>query len=970
MNKLLELALKIKASVSGQSSVKDFSQDVDRLAKEVAAADVPTEALAKELDKLSKAANDAKNPNSDLAKALDYTRSKAKNNKTAVEQNAKGLDKLKQSASGATSKFIALAGAYLGINTLKNSLVSLFTTGDKFERLDTQLTAIMGSIEGGEKASAWIKDFAKNTPLQLEEVTQVFVKMKAMGLDPMDGSMQSLVDQTFKMGGGFQELQGISLALGQAWSKQKLQAEEINQLIERGVPVWQLLADATGKNTAELQQLSTAGELGRDTIKALMDEMAAQNQGAAAANMSLLSGLISNARDNLSQFYNMVSQSGALDWLKAQLQYVNDEFSRMANSGELQQWAKRVSDGIINIGEALKSGITNLIAWKDEIFLLGKAWAGLKLLTWVGQLKTLVVQLRATAVSTASAATNVKVFGVSMSSASVAVRTLGAALKGVLVVAAIESIAKIIELGKVTYDLVKAKQALAESEQVAARESAQLTLAYQLLSEQLGINIKDTEHFNQLLNDGTIKFNEAKQAWELASQAMQDLGESHKTSADYLNVVNAATERSQSQHQGLLNQLIKTTQANQALGETFKELGLDLNQLEGRAGESFAGIEKGLQVLQNATGVSSKAIASYLSKAFSQAQNKAELDKVKQALEALQQSGQLSGEALSNAMDSAKQATERLSGAIAKANNNAQASNQDTAQSHQEVGEAAEQASEHVSRGSENATQSVRAQKDAVDFLSLTWEEMGEKVDELQNRIRHNSMRQSRVNENLLDAMAKQQVEYDKQTLAIAGQAKAYRHIEDAINSTEQPSLQFLDRAKKSVAAMDLLDKSKLSALNSQIDSASRKLQNLRDSAKSALASVQDELDQLNGNDEAIAQRRQEQALSQLKEQLEQAELAKDTQAISDLKDAIKLQQQLYKQQQAQAKTEQQTTTQSNDVATTQTTNTTSSVASNSTVKALRLELALPSGGIIQSDVYDAVSQRLLDELEQIKATS
>ncbi|MNC70662.1 hypothetical protein D3C75_1214970 [compost metagenome] len=69
----------------------------------------------------------------------------------------------------------------------------------------------------------------------------MFVRLKAFGIDPMNGAMQGMVDQAFKLGGGFEEVQGISLALGQAWAKQKLQGEESLQLIERGVPVWQLL---------------------------------------------------------------------------------------------------------------------------------------------------------------------------------------------------------------------------------------------------------------------------------------------------------------------------------------------------------------------------------------------------------------------------------------------------------------------------------------------------------------------------------------------------------------------------------------------------------------------------------------------------------------------------------------------------------------------------------------------------------
>lgn len=153
----------------------------------------------------------------------------------------------------------------------------MFQSGDQAERLSAQLNAVMGSIQGGKVATAWIQKFATDTPLQLDEVTQLFVRLKAFGIDPMNGSLQAVVDQTYKLGGGFEEAQGISLALGQAWAKQK-QGEEILQMIERGVPVWELLEKVTGKNTAELQKLSEAGKLGRDTIQALMQEIGKQSR--------------------------------------------------------------------------------------------------------------------------------------------------------------------------------------------------------------------------------------------------------------------------------------------------------------------------------------------------------------------------------------------------------------------------------------------------------------------------------------------------------------------------------------------------------------------------------------------------------------------------------------------------------------------------------------------------------------------
>ncbi|MCW7554954.1 tape measure protein [Endozoicomonas gorgoniicola] len=65
-----------------------------------------------------------------------------------------------------------------------------------------------------------------------QQVADAFTALKNFGLDPMDGTLQAIVDQTSKLGGGMERLNGISLALGQAWAKQKLQGEEILQLVE------------------------------------------------------------------------------------------------------------------------------------------------------------------------------------------------------------------------------------------------------------------------------------------------------------------------------------------------------------------------------------------------------------------------------------------------------------------------------------------------------------------------------------------------------------------------------------------------------------------------------------------------------------------------------------------------------------------------------------------------------------------
>ena len=275
--------------------------------------------------------------------------------RNSLNRVARDADRASGSIGRLSQRFGALVAASLGLYTVKRALQGLLGTGDQFERLRVQLNAVMGSVEEGERAIQWIKQFTRETPYQLEQVADAFVRLKAFGLDPMDGSMQAMVDQASKLGGGMERLNGISLAVGQAWAKQKLQGEEILQLVERGVPVWELLEKATGKNVQELQKLSSAGKLGRDTIALLIDEIGKSSAGAAAENMSLLSGYVSNLKDNWQNFLDEVAQSGALQYAKDQLKGISDQIGKMSEDGRLSRLARSISDGFISMAESIKA---------------------------------------------------------------------------------------------------------------------------------------------------------------------------------------------------------------------------------------------------------------------------------------------------------------------------------------------------------------------------------------------------------------------------------------------------------------------------------------------------------------------------------------------------------------------------------------------------------------------------------------
>ena len=252
----------------------------------------------------------------------------------------------------------ALVTAYgAGMTALAASFVR---PAAQFEQFNVQLTTLEGSAEGAEKAMAWIEGFATRTPLSVEETVQAYARLRAFGLDPTTGSLQAMVDTMAATGGGAEQLDGLTLALGQAWTKGKLQGEEAMQMQERGVPVWDLLAEAMGKSAAEVQKLSEQGKLGREEITLLMEALGTRYEGAADRASQTWDGIISNLWDQWTRFQRMVMGSGLFVWMKGQLQQLLDTLNRMAANGELERWAETVGaqmmavlQGIRDLGEGI-----------------------------------------------------------------------------------------------------------------------------------------------------------------------------------------------------------------------------------------------------------------------------------------------------------------------------------------------------------------------------------------------------------------------------------------------------------------------------------------------------------------------------------------------------------------------------------------------------------------------------------------
>ncbi len=415
VDRLREAEARLEDQARGAGLATDnLSAEQNRLQREVTEAKEAIKANGIATDQLRTSSAAAARAALDLEKRQQAAAAQAREilggQQQLNESTATYGERLRSTARSMAAYVAGYFAIEAAVSAVRSGITAMLQAGDKTERLGNQMEAMMGSIKGGEQATAWIKDFAKTTPLAVADVTEAFAQLKTFGVDPMGGALQALVDQNEKLGGGQDRLLGLVTAVGQAWGKQKLQTEEILQLVERGVPAWDMLSTVTGKNTAQLMDMASAGQLGREAITGLLDEMARSASGAAADNMSTLTGLTSQLGDVWQGFLSKVADSGALDYAKGRMQALLDTIERMGADGSLDAMAKGWSDRIVALASSIEGAGQWVARHAGELKALGAAYAAFKIagmvssmVEWGTSVQRSSLQLRAMTVETTAA---------------------------------------------------------------------------------------------------------------------------------------------------------------------------------------------------------------------------------------------------------------------------------------------------------------------------------------------------------------------------------------------------------------------------------------------------------------------------------------------------------------------------------------------------------------------------------------
>ncbi len=235
----------------------------------------------------------------------------------------------------------------------------------EFERFETILTTTEGSAAKAQQSMDWISAFAAKTPYDLGTVTEAFVKMRAYGLDPTNGLLQTLGDTSAAMGKDV--IQAVE-AMADAVNGENERLKEFGiKAAKEGNQIVYTYTNAAGKQMRQVVDANNR-EMITSTLQAIFNEKYA---GAMDKLSTTWGGMLSNIGDQWSRFALMVMEAGVFDFLKEQLGGALNQLNAWAADGTMKAWAESTGAAILSFGEGLvevgKTVAAGVIVLKDFV---------------------------------------------------------------------------------------------------------------------------------------------------------------------------------------------------------------------------------------------------------------------------------------------------------------------------------------------------------------------------------------------------------------------------------------------------------------------------------------------------------------------------------------------------------------------------------------------------------------------------
>lgn len=221
---------------------------------------------------------------------------------------------LSNTGKKATSVFNRLGAgvaAYFSTQALSGFTKQLVAIRGEFQQLEVAFETMLGSKEKADKVMAEVVQLASATPFSLTELGQG-AKMLLAFKEPADQVADTLSRMGDLAAGASVPVGDLIKAYGKVSAKGKMQAEELNQFAERGIPIISELAEVVGRTDEEIYKMAEQGEISfadlQQAIRNLTDE-GGMFADLMAKQSKTLTGLVSNLGDAWDRMLNDIGQN-------------------------------------------------------------------------------------------------------------------------------------------------------------------------------------------------------------------------------------------------------------------------------------------------------------------------------------------------------------------------------------------------------------------------------------------------------------------------------------------------------------------------------------------------------------------------------------------------------------------------------------------------------------------------------------
>lgn len=213
-----------------------------------------------------------------------------------IERNKKLMEQMKSASTAVGSVLASVVKA--GVVGFAGLAVAAAKVGGEFESLRASLKTVTGSTEAASKAFGQIRDFATKTPYSVKEITQAFIKLKALGLDPSERALKSYGNTSSAMGKSLMEMiEAVADASTGEFERLKEFGIKASSQGDRVKFTFQGVTTEVGKNANEIQEYLL--KIGETNFAGAMDEQS-----------KTLNGAFSNIGDAIEGFLDAVNQAG------------------------------------------------------------------------------------------------------------------------------------------------------------------------------------------------------------------------------------------------------------------------------------------------------------------------------------------------------------------------------------------------------------------------------------------------------------------------------------------------------------------------------------------------------------------------------------------------------------------------------------------------------------------------------------